>query len=113
MRARSSAALAVIVDIPAVTGRQLPEFSWVDIAVRAPQMASTMARYLDQLPVSARPSTVTAVDLALRQFADCVTVSDPSCHSMALVRREHFEDYKRWLARRPGRRGTLTASTIS
>jgi integrase len=113
MRARSSAALAVIVEVPTVTGRPLPEFSWVDIAVRAPQMASTMARYLDQLAVSARPSTVTAVDLTLRQFAECVTVTDPACHSMALVRREHFEHYKRWLARRPGRRGTLTASTIS
>jgi site-specific recombinase XerD len=113
MNARSSAALAVIVEVPAVTGRPLPEFSWVDIALRAPQMASTMARYLDQLAVSARPSTVTAVDLTLRQFAECVTVTDPTCHSMALVQRAHFEDYKRWLARRPGRRGSLTASTIS
>jgi integrase len=112
MRARSSAALAVIVDIPVITGRPLPEFSWVQIALRAPQMASTMARYLDQLAVSARPSTVTAVDLTLRQFAECVTVTDPDCHSVALVRRAHFEDYKRWLARRPGRRGTVTASTI-
>ena len=113
MSARSSAALVVIVDLPATTGRLLPEISWVQIAQRAPQMASTMARYLDQLAVSARPSTVTSVDLTLRQFADCVTITDPTCRSMALVKRSHFEDYKRWLARRPGRRGTLTATTIS
>jgi integrase len=113
MNARSSAAVAVI-DANAVTiGRRVPEISWIELAQRAPQMASTMARYLDQLAVSARPKTVTAVELTLRQFADCVTVTDPACHSMALVRRAHFEDYKRWLGRRPGRHGTLTATTIS
>ena len=113
MSARTASAVAVIVEVPAVNARRLPEITWVQIARRAPQMASTMARYLDQLAVSARPATVDAVDLTLRQFADCVTVTDPACHSMALVKRAHFEDYKRWLARRPGRRGTLTATTIS
>ncbi len=76
-------------------------------------MAATMARYLDQLAVSARPATVVAVDLTLRQFAHCVTVADPTCRAMTAVTRSHFEDYKRWLARRPGRRGTLSPSTIS
>jgi integrase len=32
---------------------------------------------------------------------------------MAQVTRAHFEDYKRWLARRPGKHGTLSATTIS
>jgi integrase len=32
---------------------------------------------------------------------------------MAHVTRGHFEDYKRWLAARPGRRGALSATTIS
>ena len=72
-----------------------------------------MARYLDQLAVSARPAPVVAVDLTLRQFAHCVTVADPTCRSMAAVTRVHFEDYKRWLARRAGRRGTLSPTTIS
>ena len=36
------------------------EFTWAEIIVRAPQMAATMARYLDQLAVSARPATVGA-----------------------------------------------------
>ena len=102
MSARTNAALAVIAEIPAANARPSPEITWVEIARRAPQMASTMARYLDQLAVSARPATVTAVDLTLRQFADCVTMTDPTCHSMTLVKRSHFEDYKRWLARRPG-----------
>ena len=101
---------------PAVTfidDTSAQEISWPQIIVAAPQMAATMARYLDQLAVSARPSTVVAVDLALRQFAGCVTATDPTCRTMAHVTRGHFEDYKRWLARRPGRRGTLSPTTIS
>ena len=72
-----------------------------------------MARYLDQLAVSARPGTVVSVDLTLRQFAGSVTACDPSCRTMAQVTRGHFEDYKRWLARRPGKHGPLSATTIS
>jgi site-specific recombinase XerD len=113
MSARTASALAVAALPAPVSARPLPEVTWLEIAVRAPRMASTMARYLAQLAVSARPGTVVAVDLTLRQFADRVTIADPSCHSMALVTRAHFEDYKRWLARRPGRTGTLTATTIS
>jgi integrase len=94
-------------------GRPLPEFTWPQIVHRAPKMAATMARYLDQLAVSARPATVVAVDLTLRQFAHCVTAGDPTCRAMAAVTRTHFEDYKRWLARRPGRRGALSTTTIS
>ncbi|MDQ6784935.1 MAG: tyrosine-type recombinase/integrase [Actinomycetota bacterium] len=94
-------------------GRPLPEFTWPQIIHRAPKMAATMARYLDQLAVSARPATVVAVDLTLRQFAHCVTATDPTCRAMAEVTRTHFEDYKRWLARRTGRRGALSATTIS
>lgn len=93
--------------------RPLPEFTWPQIIHRAPTMAATMARYLDQLAVSARPATVVAVDLTLRQFAGCVTVTDPTCRAMATVTRTHFEDYKRWLAHRAGRRGTLSPTTIS
>src|SRR3954470_24630919 len=117
MNARSSTAAAIVdagAGVREVTSRRrVPEISWIELAGRAPQMASTIARYLDQLAASARPATVTAVELTLRQFADCVTVTDPGCHSMALVRRAHFEDYKRWLGRRPGRHGTLTSTTIS
>ena len=113
MNARTASALAVTALPAPVTARPLPEITWLQIAARAPRMASTMGRYLAQLAVSARPATVVAVDLTLRQFADRVTAADPSCHSMALVTRSHFEDYKRWLARRPGRHGTLTATTIS
>lgn len=104
---------AIRVDPPVSPGRPVPEITWAQVAGRAPQMAVTMARYLDQLAVSARPRTVTAVDLTLRQFAWSVTVTDPTCRSMARVERSHFEAYKRWLTHRPGRHGTLSPNTIS
>lgn len=113
MSAAAAATPVAVVEIAAINARRQQEITWVEISGRAPQMASTMARYLVQLAVSARPGTVVAVDLTLRQFADRVTSADPTCHSMALVTRAHFEDYKRWLARRPGRHGTLSATTIS
>jgi len=112
MNARPLPTVASIGDEPA-DGRPAKEISWPQIIVAAPQMAATMARYLDQLAVSARPSTVEAVDLTLRQFAGSVTASDPSCRAMAQVTRSHFEGYKAWLARRPGRHGALSTTTIS
>jgi len=62
-----------------------PEVTWAEIAARAPQMAHTMASYLDQLEVSARPGTVNVVDLTLRLFAGQVTQADPACVSVARV----------------------------
>jgi len=112
MSARPLPAVALVADQP-LAARSAQEISWPQIIVAAPQMAATMARYLDQLAVSARPATVLAVDLTLRQFAGCVTATDPTCRTMAQVTRGHFEDYKRWLARRPGKHGALSTTTIS
>lgn len=107
-------ALSTVTTIEPVGNRRAkPEISWPQIIVAAPQMAATMARYLNQLAVSARPGTVVAVDLTLRQFAGCVTENDPSCQAIAQVTRQHFEEYKRWLAARPGRNGPLSSTTIS
>jgi site-specific recombinase XerD len=94
------------------TASPRPEITWHEIAQRAPQMASTMATYLDQLSVSARPGTVSAFDIALRFFAGRVTEADPSCNSVAAVKRHHVEDFKRWQAQRPGRKGKLSTTTI-
>jgi site-specific recombinase XerD len=79
------------------------EFPWADTACRAPLMVATMASYLDQLAVSARPTTVGATELGLRHFAGQVTEADPTCTSMAAVERRHVEAHKLWLAARPGR----------
>ena len=86
--------------------------SWGEIAQRAPQVAATMTAYLDQIAVSSRPSTVDCAGLALRQFADHLTVTDPACVSVAAVERRHIESFKLALADRPGRRGPASTQTI-
>ena len=88
-----------------------PEITWGEIAQRAPLMASTMATYLDQLSVSARPGTVSAFDIALRFFAGRVTEADRWCVAVADVERRHIEDFKIWQAARPGKRGKLLSTT--
>ena len=94
-------------------GGGTPEVTWDEITVRAPRMTATMASYLGQLEVSARPATVSAADLALRLFAHRVTVADPNCVTVAAIGRTHIEDFKRWQANRPGRGGKpLSTTTI-
>jgi integrase len=92
--------------------RFAPETSWEDIAGRAPQMAATMAAYLDQLAVSARPTTVAATSLMLRHLAAHVTAAEPACVRVADIGRSHIESYKLALAARPGRNGRLSTTTI-
>ncbi len=87
------------------------EVTWTDVVARAPRMAATMASYLDQLSVSARPATVDATELALRFFAAQVTEADPCCTSVADIERRHIESHKRWLAARPGKKGTRLSNT--
>jgi site-specific recombinase XerD len=94
-------------------GGGTPEVTWGEITARAPRMAATMASYLEQLEVSARPATVSAADLALRLFAHRVTLADPTCVTVAAIGRTHIEDFKRWQAKRPGRGGKpLSTTTI-
>jgi site-specific recombinase XerD len=95
---------------PAHRGGGTPEVTWDQIAAKAPVMAATMASYLDQLEVSARPGTVDAADLSLRFFAHRVTEADPSCVSVARIGRAHIEDYKLWLVARRGRSGKPLAT---
>ena len=81
------------------------EFPWVETARLAPVMVTTMASYLEQLGVSARPSSVAAAEQALRHFAGQVTQADPTCISMGGVERRHIEAHKLWLVARPGKAG--------
>jgi len=73
-------------------------------------MVATMASYLEQLEVSARPGTVGEAELALRFFAHRVSEADPSCVSVAGIGRVHIEDYKLWLKARRGRTGKPLAT---
>ncbi len=90
-----------------------PEVSWKDVAARAPDMVVTMGRYLDQLAVSARPTTVTAAEGILRLFAGHLTDADPHCRSVAAIERRHIEAYKLWLAARPGAKPGKKLSPVS
>ncbi len=94
-------------------GGAQPEITWAEIAQRAPLMACTMADYLDQLSVSARPGTVAAFDIALRFFAGRVTEADRWCLCVADVERRHIEDFKVWQAKRPGKQAGKKLSTTT
>ena len=110
MTAQHAHALAFVV-APGQTSGQ--EITWAEIATRAPQMVATMESFLDQLAVSARATTVDAYSMTLRFFAGRVTSADPGCVTVAQIERRHIEDYKRWLAARPGKKTpTLTPTTI-
>jgi len=92
---------------PTASGPWPPGYTatWPEIAARAPELASTMAKYLAQIAVSSRPSTVEAADLALRVFAGHLVEADVPCVRVADVARSDIESFKLALAARPGRRG--------
>ncbi len=94
--------------VPKVGG--VPDVTWTQVRRRAPKMAATMASYLDQLAVSARPKTVSAVDLCLRLCAGWVTEHDPMCRSASAVDRGHIESYKVHLSSRTNRAGRPLAT---
>jgi integrase len=79
----------------------------------APQLVATMRRYLGQIGAVLRPGSVGGADLALRSFAGFLTETAPEVASTAAVTRRHIEDYKPWLAQRPGQnKARLTPATI-
>jgi integrase len=109
-------AVEAVAATTAPTTSRVPQklFTWEEIFFRAPRLAATMARYLDQLRVSARPATLGAYDDALRMFAGHITTVDPACRSVAAIEHRHVEAHKTWMASRPGRSGgKLSATTIS
>ena len=76
---------------------------WAELEAAVPQVATTMRRYLTQIGCILRPGSVSGAGLALRCFAAFLTEAAPEVSSLAQVTRRHIEDYKPWLAARPGR----------
>jgi site-specific recombinase XerD len=74
---------------------------WPELSVRAPQLASTMRRYLLQLTTFLAPRSVDVADSTLRQFARWL-VANTDVAVVADITRTHIEDYKVWLAAQPG-----------
>jgi hypothetical protein len=91
---------------------QLP--GWAGLEPALPQIVVTMRRYLTQISCVLRPGSVSGADLALRSFAAFLAETAPGVASTAQVTRRHIEDYKPWLARRPGQnKPRLTTATIA
>ena len=84
---------------------------WAELSTRAPQLAATMRRYLVQLATILAPRSVEVADSTLRQLARWLADST-EVTAVADITRSHFEDYKVWLAARPGTHGaTLSKNT--
>jgi integrase len=88
--------------------------SWEQLAGQIPGVTVPMRRYLTQIACVLRPGTVGGADLALRSFAAFLTQSAPGIISPAVITRRHIEDFKPWLAARPGQnKPRLTTATIA
>jgi integrase len=68
--------------------------AWARVTATAPQLAQTAARYLAQIAVSARPSTVNKAEQSLRRFALHLVDEHPSVTSFADVGRVEVEAFK-------------------
>ena len=88
--------------------------AWAELEPVIPQIAATMRRYLTQISCVLRPGSVENADQALRCFAAFLAETAPEVTSTAQVMRRHIEDYKPWLARRPGQnKPKVTTATLA
>jgi len=87
---------------------------WAELDAAIPQVTATMRRYLTQIGCVLRPRSVGNADQALRCFAAFLARAAPEVTNTAQVTRAHIEDYKPWLAARPGQnKPRLTLATIA
>ncbi|GAA2343399.1 tyrosine-type recombinase/integrase [Dactylosporangium salmoneum] len=92
--------------------QQFPD--WDHLVTAVPDIAAPMRRYLQQLQVILRPGSVRNTDQALRSFAVFLAEQAPDVRHVTDVRRHHIEDFRSWLAARPGRRtARLTPATLA
>ena len=77
---------------------------WAQIAVRAPRLADTAARYLAQAGTFLAPTSVESADQALRQLSGWL-LDNTDVRAVSSIGRTHIEDFKLWLANRPGMGG--------
>jgi len=87
---------------------------WEQLEEVIPAVTISMRRYLTQIACVLRPGSVSGADLALRSFAAFLAEAAPATVSLAGITRRHIEDFKPWLAGRPGQnRPRLTPATIA
>jgi hypothetical protein len=87
--------------------------TWDELAAARPALVAPMRRYLQQMACSLRPGSVSGVDLALRSFTEFLIQAAPELTTLADVTRRHIEDYKPWLAARPGRSCGRTGDRVT
>ena len=88
--------------------------TWEELATTHPTMVDTMRRYLQQVASVLRPGSVKGADLALRSFTAFLVETSPQLVDTAEVTRRHVEDYKPWLAKRPGQnKPRLSPATLA
>jgi site-specific recombinase XerD len=87
---------------------------WEQLEESIPAVTTPMRRYLAQIACVLRPGSVSGADLALRSFAAFLAEAAPATVALAGITRRHIEDFKPWLAGRPGQnRPRLTPATIA
>jgi integrase/recombinase XerD len=70
-------------------------------AAVTPAFADTARRYVGQVTLSLRPSTVKCIERDLREFGTWLTLGYPAVASCADLERQHIEAYKTWLVTTP------------
>ena len=96
-----------------MSGAPAPFPAWEQLSA-APAVAGVMRRYLEQIACVLRPRSVENADQALRCFAGFLAEAAPQVTCLSQVTRRHIEDYKPWLAARPGQnKPRLTPATIA
>ena len=87
---------------------------WEQLEDAIPAVTASMRRYLQQIACVLRPASISGADLALRSFAAFLAEACPQVTSLTLITRRHIEDFKPWLAARPGQnKPRLTTATIA
>jgi len=72
-------------------------------AAITPAIAEAAQRYVAQITLSLRPATVKHIEHDLREFATWLTHEHPGVATCADLQRHHIEQYKAWVAAKPGR----------
>jgi integrase len=83
------------------------ERQWAAIAAQAPTLAATSRRYLDQIALSLRPTSVIVNDACLRTFCAYVVEHHLDTKGFAQVGRTEIEGFKAHLGAHVTAKGTL------
>ena len=93
--------------------RTRPPVSVRGWAVVAPGVTEVARRYVEQITLSLRPSTVAHIEHDLREFGTWLADHQPQVATCADLERQHIEHFKAWLATKHGLRTGKPLNRIS